>query len=120
MDWQWKHFALVALGGGAGSALRAYLSQLLRHGFPWGTFLVNVIGCFLIGLLMSELEDDQMDMRLLLVSGFCGGFTTFSAFGSETFTLFREEQMGIGLGYVALTLFSCLAAVALGHLITRA
>ena len=111
----WKHLAFVALGGGLGSALRAYIDILLRGGFPWGTFLVNVAGCFLIGLLMRALDEDRMGLRFFLLTGFCGGFTTFSAFGSETLELLRAGELGPGLGNMALTMVCCLAAVAVGH-----
>ena len=112
---EWKQLAFVALGGGLGSALRAYLAHLLRGGFPWGTFLVNLTGCFLIGFLMRELDEERSGMRFFLITGFCGGFTTFSAFGSETINLLRAGELGAGLGNVALTLLCCLAAVVIGH-----
>ena len=112
---EWKHLVLVAFGGGLGSALRAYVAHLLRGGFPWWTFLVNVIGCFLIGFLMWELDEERAGLRFFLVTGFCGGFTTFSAFGSETMELLRAGELGAGWGNVALTLACCLAAVAAGH-----
>jgi CrcB protein len=116
---EWKHLAFVALGGGFGSALRAYLGFLLRDGFPWGTFLVNVVGCFFIGFLMRALDEDRIGLRFFLLTGFCGGFTTFSAFGSETLAFFRDGQLGAGLGNVALTMMCCLAAVAVGHELAR-
>ena len=116
---EWKHLAFVALGGGLGSALRAYLSHLLRGGFPWGTFMVNVTGCFLIGLFLRELNEDKMSLRFFLVTGFCGGFTTFSAFGSETIDLLKAGEFGSGLGNVVLALGCCLAAVIAGHELAR-
>ncbi|MBO93479.1 MAG: fluoride efflux transporter CrcB [Opitutales bacterium] len=112
---EWKHFVLIGFGGGLGSAFRAYVAHVLRGGFPWWTFLVNVAGCFLIGFLMRELDEERIGLRFFLVTGFCGGFTTFSAFGSETMELLRAGEFGAGLGNVALTLACCLAAVAAGH-----
>mgnify|MGYP000630268918 CR=1 FL=1 len=75
-----SNLACVALGGGLGSALRAYIGSLPFLNVPWGTFVVNVAGCFLIGLLIKFLGDGKA-LTFFLVTGFCGGFTTFSAFG---------------------------------------
>ena len=105
----------VALGGALGSVVRAYVAHALRGGFPWWTFLVNVTGCFLIGYLMRELDEDRMGLRFFLVTGFCGGFTTFSAFGSETLGLLKSGQFVAGFGNMALTLVCCLIAVLVGH-----
>jgi len=90
----WKQIALVALGGGAGSVLRylvsVWSSRYFLPVFPWGTFIVNITGCFIIGVLigfLSRFGSLENEMRLLLVVGFCGGYTTFSAFSTETLKL---------------------------------
>ena len=77
-----KNVLLVALGGGIGSALRYLLQETLHKQIenfaPYGTFVVNMIGCFLIGLLMGWVENEKYlteTTNLLLISGFCGGFT---------------------------------------------
>lgn len=75
--------AAVALGGAAGSVLRYGVQKTFNASFPFGTLLVNVIGCFLIGMLWATLRHEDEEKRLLLMTGFCGGFTTFSAFTLE-------------------------------------
>jgi fluoride exporter len=120
-----KNILLVGLGGGAGSIAR-YLCQKwfaghISSSFPWGTFSVNVTGCFLIGLFWAFLarpfENNQtlsaIDWKLLLMTGVCGGFTTFSAFTLEGIELLKEQKLAIFFSYV-------LASVALGLLATYA
>ena len=85
---------LVALGGAAGSVLRYLISKWLNLTFPTGTLAVNLAGCFIIGLLwgiFSKHPDDQK--RLLLMTGFCGGFTTFSSFTFESVQLLFQERI---------------------------
>ncbi|MFI5185271.1 MAG: fluoride efflux transporter CrcB [Chitinophagales bacterium] len=92
-----KNFLLVGLGGGIGSIAR-YLSQKwfnenYPHPFPWGTFAVNLFGCFLIGIIYAASEKTSLlspQIRLLLITGFCGGFTTFSTFAFENMSLLRS------------------------------
>lgn len=99
---------MVGLGGGTGSILR-YLCQrwmynFYPHPFPWGTFVVNVVGCFLIGIFYSISERSNIltpEWRLLLTTGFCGGFTTFSAFTLEGVDLLKENKPGLLLAYIA-------------------
>ena len=99
----------VASGGAIGSVLRYGVSLLLAS--PWGTLAVNVVGCFAIGVA-SELVGPT---RLLLVTGILGGFTTFSAFGNETFAFLRAgDTRGAALNVVANVLLGLLA-VALGR-----
>jgi len=96
-----KALALVALGGGCGAVCRYALSTLLMRGtfqgFPLGTLLVNLLGCLLIGLWAGWAARHAWlngDLRLLLVTGLLGGFTTFSAFGLETLQLLRRAEYG--------------------------
>lgn len=104
-----KTVALVALGGGAGSVLRwsvASLAQRLTLGaaMPWGTLVVNVIGSFAIGALLALAEERGAlapEMRLLLVTGVLGGFTTFSAYSAETLALLRSGHGALALLYGA-------------------
>ena len=99
---------LVALGGAVGSVCRYKLSSFVLHQtinwrFPLGTFLVNVIGCLIIGVLSGLILKFEMfssQSRLLLITGVMGGFTTFSAFGLETFYLIREKEFLVAGSYV--------------------
>lgn len=109
-----KSILLIGLGGGAGSIFRFlvshYTKKFWNDEFPLGTFLVNISGCLLIGILAGYLlrsENSGTDVRMLLVVGFCGGYTTFSAFALENFELINSGKMTI-------TLLYALASVILG------
>lgn len=110
-----KNFLLIGLGGGIGSIAR-YLSQKwfnenYPHPFPWGTFTVNLIGCFLIGVIYAASEKTSVlspQVRLLLITGFCGGFTTFSTFAFENMTLLRS---GDNLYFIIYTLASVILGI---------
>jgi len=106
----------VALGSAAGGVLRFALSsfgaKVLGGLFPWWTLSINAAGCFLIGLLAAQTLPPHF--RALLVPGFCGGFTTFSAFSLEFLMLQREQRHWEAWGYVAASIFICLLAVAAG------
>jgi CrcB protein len=93
------------IGGALGAALRFGMGRLLpfqgQH-FPWATFWVNGIGCLMIGLLIGYLEKKSIRgdvIRWLWISGFCGGFTTFSAFSLETITLFQNDRGAVAIIY---------------------
>ena len=97
-----RQLLLVALGGALGSAMR-YLTAILlaRHymgSIPLATLVVNVLGCFLIGLLIG-LCSETTYLRLLFITGFCGGFTTFSTFTAESYVMFREGAYWLALLY---------------------
>jgi fluoride exporter len=94
-----KQVLLVGLGGGIGSIARflcqKYIYEWHPHTFPFGTLIVNVAGCFIIGLIFGLGEKSQVlsaEWRLLLATGFCGGFTTFSTFAAENIGLLKNGQ----------------------------
>ena len=116
----------IAIGSAFGGVLRFWFSgiaaQKFGDAFPWGTILVNVTGCFLIGFLDRSLGVEgrvppaAAHTRDFLMIGLLGGYTTFSAFSLQTLHLAREGQwVGAG-GNVVLSVSCCLIAVWLGHL----
>jgi CrcB protein len=119
---------LVALGGALGATARYGVAWLVPRAsssaFPWATLLVNVIGCAVAGalgaVLMARAPTDTTNLRAFLGVGVLGGFTTFSAFGIDTFTLARDGSPGLALINVAANLTLSLAAVALGWSAMRA
>jgi len=105
-----QRIIFIGLAGFAGTLLRYWLSELIskRYGedFPTGTLVVNLIGCFLAGLLfylMIERYPLSQTTRAVVLIGLLGGFTTFSAFGLQTFTLLRDGQMGLALFNIAVS-----------------
>jgi len=123
---QW--LALVGAGGAAGAMARGGIALLL-HGtrFPWATLVVNAAGSFLAGALMARLAlsaaggaaDAPRQWQALLVTGFCGGFTTFSTFCWQTLEQLQRGQTLAAAANVAGSLALCLAAVWLGWLFGR-
>lgn len=119
---------LVFFGGGAGSVLRYGAGLLMnRHmmgsavTFPWATLAVNVAGSFLIGLFyaLSSRFNLSQEARLLLTTGLCGGFTTFSTFSNEVMVLLKQGSYGMSALYAGLSIVLGLAAVLLGSHIVK-
>ena len=117
---------LIVMAGGAVGSLARYVAGtaiMSRFGgrFPLGTLLVNVSGCFLIGVIMTLLAQKapHPNWRLLLVVGFLGGYTTFSSFAYETFTAAREGSPWIGLLNVVASIVAGYLAVWLGAISAR-
>jgi len=125
VEWLTHPAVLLAVGGGAGANARFYLGRAvadwqLRHGgvgFPWGTFLINVSGSALLGLLaaacLGHADPARRLWYVLLGTGFCGGFTTFSTFSVEALELLREGRGGAAVAYVLGSVAAGLAAAAL-------
>jgi CrcB protein len=117
-----KSLFLVVLGGGLGSGVRYALSGwVFRHApegrFPLGTFTVNVVGCLAAGVLAGLANERgffSTDVRLFLFVGLLGGFTTFSAFGLETFTLLRRGEVFVAGGNIVFSVVVGLLALWLG------
>jgi CrcB protein len=103
-------------------ALALWVDQRVPAAFPWGTLVVNVTGCFAIGLLATVADEHRLltpAARLFLVAGVLGGFTTFSTFGLETWRLVEDGLSGLAIGNAAASLLAGLAAVVLGVLAGR-
>ncbi|KNY34503.1 MULTISPECIES: fluoride efflux transporter CrcB [unclassified Agrobacterium] len=120
------NIALVAAGGAIGSVFRYLVGvlsvRLAGLNFPWGTLAVNVAGSFLIGLLVELVArrlNASMEMRLFLVTGVLGGFTTFSSFSLDAVALFERGAFGLSAVYVLASLAVSIAAVFAGLALGR-
>ncbi|AMD59147.1 MULTISPECIES: fluoride efflux transporter CrcB [Hyphomicrobiales] len=120
------NIVLVAAGGAIGSVFRYLVGvwsvRLAGVNFPWGTLTVNVVGSFLIGLLVELVArrlNASMEMRLFLVTGVLGGFTTFSSFSLDAVSLFERGALGLSAVYVLASLSVSIAAVFAGLALGR-
>lgn len=121
-----KQILFVGIGGAAGSMLRYFVTIItLKYysaSFPVATFIVNVAGCFLAGLIFGLTNQETagaQNLKLLLVTGFCGGFTTFSAFALENVRLVTSGSTATSMGYIVSSIVAGLFAGWIGLLITR-
>ena len=111
-------YLAVFVGGGAGSVARFLLARWALHFGArgiWGTLAANVAACALLGYLATDVgrASDPLSARLLLATGFCGGFSTFSTFGLEVVTLLHEGRTALALGYAGLSLLLGVGTLAL-------
>jgi CrcB protein len=121
-----KNYLLVFVGGGLGAGFRYWLSgvipRLAGTGFPYGVFTINILGCFLIGLLMSAFEERFIitpALRIFLTIGILGGFTTFSTFSYEAISLLRDAEIFKASLYVIGSVTLCLLGTYLGSSIGK-
>lgn len=121
-----KNILLVGLGGGIGSIARYFCQKWFAanftSSFPWGTFTVNIIGCLAIGIfwgLIFKTVNSTESWKLFLMTGLCGGFTTFSAFTLESVGLLKEEKMALLFSYVAASVVIGLLATYIGIRLTK-
>ena len=117
-----KSLLIVGAGSFLGGALRYYLSTIIKNccgqGFPWGTLAVNLLGCFVIGMLFAlfhRLGTPHSSWCLLLTTGVCGGFTTFSTFANESVLMLQNGNIALFASYIAASIILGLALVALGY-----
>lgn len=122
-----KSLLIVGTGSFIGGAMRYWLSTLMKsvcgQGFPWGTLMVNLLGCFLFGMLFAVFgKSNATDNTwyLLLTTGVCGGFTTFSTFANESVQMLQQGNTWGFVGYVATSVVAGLALIALGYGVARA
>lgn len=122
-----KTLLIIGLGSFCGGIFRFLLTRFVQNhflvAFPFGTMVVNIVGCFLIGIFYALFERGNLlntDLRLFLTGGLCGGFTTFSTFMNENFVLLREQNYLYFMSYTVLSIVLGLTAVYVGHLIIKA
>ncbi|WP_020408854.1 fluoride efflux transporter CrcB [Hahella ganghwensis] len=120
------HLLIVGAGGAIGAIGRymvvALTTNLLGNKFPWGTFVVNLIGSFLLGVafvIVLEKLHGQAELRSLVMVGFLGAFTTFSTFSLEVFSLFHSGHVISAMAYILMSVILCVLATGLAVTLTR-
>lgn len=116
-------FLLVFIGGGVGSVMRYSLSRLIPYagGFPFATLLANILSSLLLGYLMALAfrNNISQEYRWLLMTGLCGGFSTFSTFSAENFQLLEEGSYGILSLYILASIILGIGALFIGFMLGR-
>lgn len=120
------NYLLVSAGAAIGGALRYGISTYIQKNqsviFPYGTLFVNIIGSFLLGIIMFYLNEKDLignEFRLFLTVGLCGGFTTFSTFSYETLMLIRDSEILLAFYNVILNVVLCLVGIYIAYLISK-
>lgn len=120
------HILLVALGGAIGASLRHLVGVLTLRifgpGFPWGTLTVNILGSFVMGVIVEVIArrfSASMELRLFLMTGMLGGFTTFSSFSLDTAFLWERGETVVAFGYVVGSVVLSIAALFAGLALVR-
>ena len=121
-----KSILIVGFGGFIGTVARFLISRYFQLNytsvFPWGTLVVNILGCLLIGIIYGISEKGDFlspEVRLFLTVGICGGFTTFSTFSNDAFLLLRQEEWIRFAFYASFSFFLGLLAVYVGRIIIK-
>ena len=121
-----KSLLIVGTGSFIGGAMRYLLSTNIKNmygqTFPWGTLVVNLLGCFVFGIifaLFSKHNSTDNTFCLLLATGICGGFTTFSTFANESVQMIQNGNIGEFIGYMATSVIVGIALIALGYWIVK-
>jgi len=115
-----KTLALIFIGGGLGSLCRYWVSSWLNNTgqfMPYGTLLSNILACFILGFGAYWFESkfpDQNALRLMVLVGFCGGFSTFSTFSNELFGFLKTGNQTSMLTYMAISVIACNLAIGVG------
>lgn len=118
------NYFLVFIGGGIGSVLRFGISELLKPyatTFPLATFIANILSCFLLGIAMGlfSTQNISSQQKLFIITGICGGFSTFSTFTNENIILFQTEDIFLAVLNILLSLIICFICILLGLKITN-
>jgi CrcB protein len=121
-----KELGLIFIGGGLGSVVRFLLGRwvttLHELNFPLGTLVVNIVACFVLGLVVGLVDHRQVfspETRIFWAVGFCGGFSTFSTFSHETLLLFQQPNVVSGMVYIIASVVLCLLATLTGIWVGR-
>ena len=111
-------YLFLFIGGGFGAISRYGIAQLFpsKAGFPLATFIANILACIILGIIMQKSNDKNLSQNLflLLATGYCGGFSTFSTFSYETFQLLQSNQVLLAFLYVLSSVIVCFLAIWMG------
>ena len=110
------------IGGALRYLISTWMKNVCTQGFPWGTLMVNLFGCFVIGLLFAlfgRYSSTSHPWYLLLTTGLCGGFTTFSTFANESLQMLQNGHWGSFLAYVSISVIAGICLTALGYWIVK-